>query len=265
MSIQAIEDNKQDGDKLKTLLITKKKYNGLNLACILIEQMILDNKDSNVSWMKTLCSHFIDWIAQLIIETEYRENVLWHFAQFFNAELKWKVFDIYNIMKNGLLIFVGQQNKFHSYLEIIRNFALHPSLNICLNNGEAPFEVKDVIYCQDEHKWARLNLAVCEQETEKSLEQVLDEAEIRQLDEDTIQLIITTSRTIFNKINDIGDFPIIIERGTRSDSQIGAEVWRGYVVILSCSYIDGTAPMQGILAFEHPACELLLVGYSENE
>ena len=41
---------KRDCDKLrKLLLITKKKYNGLNLACILLEQMILDNKDNNVA------------------------------------------------------------------------------------------------------------------------------------------------------------------------------------------------------------------------
>ena len=49
-----VKDSKQDGDKLRTLLITKWKYNGLNLACILLEQMILDNKDIDVrvSWMR---------------------------------------------------------------------------------------------------------------------------------------------------------------------------------------------------------------------
>ena len=44
MYIQAT-GSKQYGDKLRSLLITKKNYNGLNLACILLEQMILDNKD----------------------------------------------------------------------------------------------------------------------------------------------------------------------------------------------------------------------------
>ena len=238
MNIQA-EDGKQDGDKLRTLLIKKKKYNGLNLAFILLEQMIIDNKDNNVSWMETLCSHFIDQIAQLIIQTEYRENVLWHFTRFFNAELKWKVFDIYNLMKNGLLTFVGQQNKFHSYLEIIRNFALHPSVNIRPNNGEATVEVKDVIYSQDEHKWARLNMAVCENETEKSLEQVLDEVrcENGKIDKDTIQLIITTSRSILNQINDIDDCPIIIERELdrirKSEQKYGVDMLSSCLAVTS--------------------------------
>ena len=40
--------NKQDSDKLRSLLITQKKYNGLNLACILLEQIILNNEDNNV-------------------------------------------------------------------------------------------------------------------------------------------------------------------------------------------------------------------------
>ena len=47
---------KRDSDKLRSLLITEKKYNGLNLACILLEQMILDNKDNNVPWMRIVCA-----------------------------------------------------------------------------------------------------------------------------------------------------------------------------------------------------------------
>ena len=48
MNIQA-HGSKRDGDKLRSLLIKKKKYNGLNMACILLEKMILDNKDNKVS------------------------------------------------------------------------------------------------------------------------------------------------------------------------------------------------------------------------
>ena len=62
--------NEPGCDKLRSLLITKKKYNGSNLACILLEQMILDNKDNNVSWMRTVCSQFIDLVVPLIIEPE---------------------------------------------------------------------------------------------------------------------------------------------------------------------------------------------------
>ena len=74
MNIQ-VKDSAQDGDKLKTLLITKKKYNGLNLACILLEQMILDNKDNNVSWMRIVCAQFIDLVVQLIVESDFRGEI----------------------------------------------------------------------------------------------------------------------------------------------------------------------------------------------
>ena len=74
MNIQ-VKDRKQDNDKLKILLIEKKKYNGLNLACILLEQMILDERDNNTSWMRIVCSQFIDLVVQLIIGNDYREEV----------------------------------------------------------------------------------------------------------------------------------------------------------------------------------------------
>ena len=70
-----VEDGTQDDDKMRTLLISKKKYNGLNLASILLEQMILDNKNNNVSWMMIVCAQFIDLVVQLIIEPGYREDV----------------------------------------------------------------------------------------------------------------------------------------------------------------------------------------------
>ena len=72
MNLQA-NGSEQDDDKLRSLLITKKKYNGLNLACILLEQMVLNNKDNIVSWMRIVCSQFIDLVVQLIIEPGYRK------------------------------------------------------------------------------------------------------------------------------------------------------------------------------------------------
>ena len=87
MNIQ-VEDSKQDNDKLRTLLIRKKKYNGLNLACILLEQMILDNKDNNVSWMRIVCAQFIDLVVQLIIEPDYREDVHWTLTYLLNVGIR---------------------------------------------------------------------------------------------------------------------------------------------------------------------------------
>ena len=135
MNIQ-VKDSKQDGDKLlRTLLITKKKYNGLNLACILLEQMILDNKDTNVSWMRIVCAQFIDLVVQLIIEPDYREDVHCTLTYLLKLESEWEVEDVYNLMKNGLLmlhgkqtkflrffVFHGNQEEFQRYLMIIRNF-----------------------------------------------------------------------------------------------------------------------------------------------
>ena len=69
-------DERERVDKLKQLLLFEKKYNGLNLACILLEQMIFDNKDNNPLWMRTVCTQFIDLVVQLIIERDYREKIL---------------------------------------------------------------------------------------------------------------------------------------------------------------------------------------------
>ena len=96
-----VKNSKQDGDKLRTLLITKKKYKGLNLACILLEQMILNKKDKNVSCMRIVCAQFIDLVVQLIIEPDYRADVNWTMTYLLNLEPDWKVADVYNLMKNG--------------------------------------------------------------------------------------------------------------------------------------------------------------------
>ena len=48
-----IQNKERNSDKLR--MLKKEEYNGLNLACILLDQMILDNKDNTVSWMRTVC------------------------------------------------------------------------------------------------------------------------------------------------------------------------------------------------------------------
>ena len=165
-----VEDSKQDGDKLRTLLITKKKYNGLNLACILLEQMILDNKDNSGSWLRIVCAQFIDLVVQLIIEPDYRGDVHWTLTHFLKLESEWKVADVYNLAKNGLLMFHGNQIEFHRYLMIIRNFALHPSLNISPTEKKKPVELKDILNSHDKNKLRCLDEVVREKEADKSVE-----------------------------------------------------------------------------------------------
>ena len=131
MNIHA-HGSERDGDKLRSLLITKKKYNGLNLACILLEQMILDNKDNNVSWMRIVCTQFIDLVCQLIIEPDYRADVHATLNYLMKLESIWSVADIYNLMRNGILMYQYRQEYFHRYLMRIRNLAILPSLNVCI-------------------------------------------------------------------------------------------------------------------------------------
>ena len=153
MDIQA-HGCEQDGDKLRKLLITKKKYNGLNLACILLEQMILGNKDNNVSWMKIVCAQFIDLVVQLIIEPKFRGDVNWTLIYLLKLDSQWNVLDVYNLIRNGLLMFHDNQQEFHRYLMIIRNFALYPSLSIIIPTKKKKFvELKDILYSHDEKKW----------------------------------------------------------------------------------------------------------------
>ena len=115
MNIQA-NHSQRDSDKLRSLLITKKKYNGLNLACILLEQMIFDNKDNNLSWMRIVCTQFIDLVCQLIIEPDYRADVHAAFKYLLKLESYWTVADIYNLMRNGILMFQYRHDCFNRYL-----------------------------------------------------------------------------------------------------------------------------------------------------
>ena len=172
VNIQAHGSNRDD-DKLRTLLIEQKKYNGLNLACILLEQMILDNKDGNVICMRAVCAQFIDLVVQLLIEPDYRGDIPWTLKYLMSIESLWSVADVYNLMKNGILMFQTHQVIFHRYLIRIRNFALHPSLSIQLSSDETVC-LRNIIYCRDENKWKCLNDEP-QEEKEKSLHQILSE------------------------------------------------------------------------------------------
>ena len=107
-----------DTDKLKPLLLIKKKYNCSNLACILLEQVILDNKESEVSWMRIVCTQFIDLVVQALMESDYQGDTCWTLNYLLKLETDWKVVDIYNLTKNGILIFQGSTKHFPSVLGV---------------------------------------------------------------------------------------------------------------------------------------------------
>ena len=178
--------SKRDDDKLRSLLITKKKYNGLNRACILIEQLILDSKDRNVSWMRTVCTQFIDLVCQLIIEPDYQEDVCWTLNYLLKFESVWSVADIYNLMRNGILKFQCRQGIFNRHLKLIRNFAIHPS--VCSSNPNATGSWKCLLYCRDEDTWGCLDNEVYEED--KSLDQVLKELKENEVEQDKQHLTI---------------------------------------------------------------------------
>ena len=155
MNLQA-NGSEQDDDKLRSLLITKKKYNGLNLACILLEQMIIDvgpsraeNDDINVSWMRIVCSQFIDLVVPLIIETIYREDIRWNLNYFMKLGSLWSVADIYSLMRNGMLLYHQRQIIFHRHLVRIRNFAVPPSMSACLGSYDENLRLESILYCRD--------------------------------------------------------------------------------------------------------------------
>ena len=207
LKIQAFWSERDD-DKLRSLLIKKKKYNGLNLACILLEQMILDNKDNNVSWMRKVCSQFIDLVCQLIIEPDYQEDVhsslryqedvRWTLNYLLKLESKWTVWDIYNLMKNGILMFQDRPEEFHQNLVMIRNLAIHPSVKVRLSNNEAPVSFEEILHCRDENKWTFLAPDVeLHEDKEKTLELVLSELdadEVGQEEQESMKKIIEKSK-----------------------------------------------------------------------
>ena len=193
----------RDGDKLRSLLITKKKYNGLNLACILLEQMILDNKDNNVSWMRTVCTQFIDLVVQLIIEPDYREDVLSILYHLMRLESLWTVADIYILIRNGMFMFQYRQDYLIRYLMMIRYFAVDPSMNVCVSNHKASICLKSILYCRDESTLGPLNRETYDVGIEKSLDQVLselNEEEIGPEEQKLLKIIFEKSRAILRNI-----------------------------------------------------------------
>ena len=200
-------NNESDDENIKTFLVKKKKYNGLNLACILLEQMILDNKENNESWMRTICTQFIDLVVQLLIEPQYQEDVRWTLHHLIKMDSEWPIADIYNLTKNGLIIFHDHQNNFYRYLTIIRNFALHPSLNIRSGNELTHANLRSVLSCNDENTWKCIEDEAKEQEMEKSLDQVLrelKEGDVQQREKEVVTKIVNSSRTILKKYD--GEF-----------------------------------------------------------
>ena len=152
--------------------------------------------------MRIVWAQFIDLVVQLIIEPDYREDVHWTLTYLLKLESEWKVADVYSLMKNGLHMFHGKQKEFHRYLMIIRNFALHPSLNITPTKSKTAVELKDIMYSRDKNIWRCLDEVVSEKETEKSVDQVLHELkelEIAQTEKDTIQQIISNSQAMLKK------------------------------------------------------------------
>ena len=197
MNIQTYR-SRNDNYKFRSLLITKKKYNGSNLACILLEQMILDNKDNNVSWMRTVCTQFVDLVCQLVIEPDYQEDVHWTLNYLMKLEPYWTVADIYNLIRNGILTFQYRQAYFHRYLMKIRNFAIHPTLNIRLANKSLVC-LNQVLESRDEDIWKCFDNEIVAEEQEKSLEQVLMELkdeEVGQEEKHSVKQIIERSKII---------------------------------------------------------------------
>ena len=117
--------------------------------------MILDNKESNASWMRTVCNQFIDMVVQVIIEPDYSEDVLWTLHFLMELESEWTVVDIYNLIKNGIILFHDQQSNFHRYLIMIRNFALRPSLKIYSSSDQTCVSLRNILESCDINNWSR--------------------------------------------------------------------------------------------------------------
>ena len=196
-------ERKVNGVKIKTLLTMGKKYNGLNLACILLEQVIVNNKDINAPWMRTVCTQFIDLVVQLVIEPDNRVEVLSILNHLMKFESLWSVADIYILMRNGIFMFQYRQDYFIRYLTMIRSFAVDPSTNICLRYQRANVCLKSILYCRDESMFKPLNSETYDVEAEKSLDQVLselNEGEIVPEEQQMLRKIIEKSRAILENM-----------------------------------------------------------------
>ena len=179
MNLQA-NGNEQYEYKFRSLLITKNEYNDLNLACILLEQMVLDNKDNNDSWMRIVCSHFTDWVVQLIIEPDYREDVRWNLKYLMKLESLWSVADIYSLIRKRHAVVPTQTGHLPSTLaknsKILlfhRQWMLVSVATMKLTDWKAfsTAEMKNTFMCSDS------DLCYNEYDIKKSLYQVFNELE----------------------------------------------------------------------------------------
>ena len=220
----------QDSDKLRSLFITKKKYNGLNLACILLEQMILDNKDNNVSWMRIVCAQFIDLVVPLIIEPAYRTDIHWNLNYLMKLGSLWSVADIYDLMRNGMLLYHQRQIIFHRHLVKIRNFAVSPSLNACLGNDRATTCLESIFYCRDENTFMCVDDKYDDEEiVQESIDQVFNELNVDRVGQgrkDFIRIIIENSQKKLEKYKDNfkGGIEQELERIRNSEQKDGIDV-----------------------------------------
>ena len=179
----------------------------MNIACILLEQMILDNKDNNVSWVRIVCTQFIDLVCQLIIEPKYREDMHQIFNYVMKLESEWTVADIYSLITNGILMFRYRQGCFNRYLINIRNLAIHPSFKVHIGKKNSLVCLKQVLESRDEEIWRWFNNEVVQEEKEKSLNQVLREikdTDVEQGEKDSIEKIVHRSNMKLEQLKELG-------------------------------------------------------------
>ena len=220
MNIQA-HKSKRDGDKLRSLLIKKKKYNGLNLACILLEQMILDNKDNNVYWMPSVCSQFIDLVVQQIIEPDYQETTRMTLNSLLEFGTNWSIADIYNLVKNGILMFQYRHDYFNRYLMRIPGLTSHVRIA-----KESFVCSKCFLYCRDENDLIYFNKEM-QEDNDKSLDQVLMELkfdEVSNEEKDLMGRIIAGSKTILGKYENEYNPELELDRICKSEQKDSVNV-----------------------------------------
>ena len=226
--------------KLRSLLITDKKYSGLNLACILLEQIIIDSKDKDFSWLQTVCSQFIDLVVQVIIEPEYQQVVRCNLTHLLKSGSKWKVADVYNIMKDGILMFQYRQEYFPMYLNKILHFAVTPNLHTLTAKNGSSAQIRSIIYCRDENSLRCLNYEAYGGENDKSLEQVLSEmkdGEIGEAEKDSIRNIVRMSRSKLSKYtNDYGQGILLEIKHIRNSEHDEEEVLSSCLAVTSIAF-----------------------------
>ena len=147
--------------------------------------------------MRVVCYEFIDLAIGLFIDNNYEEHILCISRHLLKLESKWTVADIFNLIKNGILLFHTQQNIFHRYLTTICNFALSPGLILRSRN----ITLREILESRDEEKWKLIDDEVATDEEPKTVDQIFEEMNEDQVDkqeQDSIKSIIESSRYITN-------------------------------------------------------------------